>query len=131
MGPTCAVLWCGSGCGGCGENARWNSDICKWFVDGDVDVDKVSGGLRGELRSYPAKDALSIRCVLEVGASVICTPGLEDSITPPSTGPSGLGGCHTEASLASRALDWVVWRPSGDAPSILVALPSHPLPSAS
>lgn len=106
MGPTCAVLWCGSGCGGCGENARWNSDICKWFVDGDVDVDKVSGGLRGELRSYPAKDALSIRCVLEVGASVICTPGLEDSITPPSTGPSGLGGCHTEASLASRALDW-------------------------
>lgn len=78
----------------------------KWFVDGDVDVDKVSGGLRGELRSYPAKDALSIRCVLEVGASVICTPGLKDSITPPSTGPSGLGGCHTEASLASRALDW-------------------------
>lgn len=67
---------------------------------------KVSWWAQGELRSYPAKDALSIRCVLEVGASVICTPGLKDSITPPSTGPSGLGGCHTEASLASRALDW-------------------------
>lgn len=42
---------------------------------------------------------------MEVGASAaICTPGLGpvDAITPPSTEPSGLGGCHTRASLASR-----------------------------
>ncbi|KAK1836489.1 hypothetical protein QBC39DRAFT_338211 [Podospora conica] len=61
---------------------------------------QVSGELRGELRSYPAKDALSIRCVLEGGICHLHSSFRD--ITPPSKETLPRLGCHTQASLASE-----------------------------
>jgi hypothetical protein len=55
---------------------KWSAKfgfLREWFVDLVMLMAmlmQVSGELRGELRSYPAKDALSIRCVWD-GASAL------------------------------------------------------------